>query len=140
MGFLKKIFPLLLGFFLTRVIFYATLSLLIILQKNLRLLLFSLLLTICKLKDLLLLRSFLIKVSIINRGRDFGILRQQHEEVASHETNEMIHGMKTIRFYSIRFYSLEDFFSKRFDQTLSKLVKLMRKTEVIKRLLYRVIF
>ena len=71
----------------------------------------------------------LIKVSIINRGRDFGILRQQHEEVASHETNEMIHGMKTIRFYS-----LEDFFSKRFDQTLSKLVKLMRKTEVIKRL------
>ena len=72
---------------------------------------------------------FIIKISIISKGKDLGINRQKIEENISHDVNEMIHGMKTIRFFSG-----ESLLNKRLDQKLRKIIVLMRKTEVIKRL------
>jgi ABC-type multidrug transport system fused ATPase/permease subunit len=70
-----------------------------------------------------------VKYTIISRGKKLGVNRQQIEENISHDVNEMIHGMKTVRFFA-----LESVFIKRLDLKLSKIIMLMRKTEVLKRL------
>jgi ABC-type multidrug transport system fused ATPase/permease subunit len=72
---------------------------------------------------------FIIKIAIISKGKELGINRQKIEENISHDVNEMIHGMKTLRFFSG-----ESLLNKRLDLKLRKIIVLMRKTEVIKRL------
>lgn len=70
-----------------------------------------------------------IKYFIVNKTKGFGELRQEREEVVSHEVNELIHGMSTIRAFS-----LENLLLDRFRNVLAGLIHLMRRTEVLKRL------
>jgi len=71
----------------------------------------------------------LVKNTIISKGKKLGVNRQQIEESISHDVNEMVHGMKTVRFFA-----LESVFIKRLSLKLSAIIMLMRKTEVFKRL------
>ena len=80
----------------------------------------------------LLLASVIIvfvKYTIISKGKKLGVNRQQIEESISHDVNEMVHGMKTVRFFA-----LESVFIKRLSLKLNAIIMLMRKTEVLKRL------
>ena len=72
---------------------------------------------------------FLIKVTIISKGKQLGVSRLKAEEDISHDVNEMVHGMKVIRFFSV-----ESLLSARLNLKLNKIIALMRKTEVIKKL------
>ena len=72
---------------------------------------------------------FLIKKGLLGSVEKYSWLRQKYEGTVYHEVNEMIHGMKTIRFLA-----LEQFLLQRFQGRLDKLISLMTKTEVIKRL------
>ena len=71
----------------------------------------------------------IVKYTITSKGKKLGTSRQQIEESISHDVNEMVHGMKTIRFFV-----LESVFIKRLSLKLSEIIRLMRKTEVLKRL------
>lgn len=70
-----------------------------------------------------------IKFTIVNRVAKYGALRQEYEGDIYHEVNEMIHGMKTVRFLE-----LESFLLSRFQPKIGQLVSLMRKNETIRRL------
>ena len=70
-----------------------------------------------------------IRFTIMKKVNIYGVLRQKYEGEVYHEVNEMIHGMKTIRFLE-----LESFLYKRFKPRLQDLVYLMRKNETLRRL------
>ena len=71
---------------------------------------------------------YVIKKTIFKFGRTLGQKRQKHEDIVYHEVNELTHGMKTIRSFT-----LEQYLSEKFCNNLDSLVKLMRKTEVLTR-------
>lgn len=71
----------------------------------------------------------IIKLTIMNKVGFYGLQRQKYEGDVYHEVNEMINGMKTIRYLE-----LESFLFKRFNIRLQKLVRLMRKNETVRRL------
>ena len=71
----------------------------------------------------------IVRFTIMKKVNIYGVLRQNTEGEIYHEVNEMIHGMKTIRFLE-----LESFLFKRFKPRLQGLVGLMRKNETLRRL------
>lgn len=71
----------------------------------------------------------IVRFTIMKKVNIYGVLRQNIEGEIYHEVNEMIHGMKTIRFLE-----LESFLFKRFKPRLQGLVGLMRKNETLRRL------
>ena len=70
-----------------------------------------------------------IKHLIIPMVERYGVSRQKYEGQVYHEVNEMLHGMKPMRFLG-----LERFFLGRFGKSVDSLVALMNKAEVISRL------
>ena len=70
-----------------------------------------------------------VKYLIIPKVQRYGALRQQYEAQVYHEVNEMVHGMKPMRFLG-----LERFFLTRFGRSVNSLIKLMNKAEVVRRL------
>ena len=70
-----------------------------------------------------------VRFTIMKKVNIYGVIRQNFEGEIYHEVNEMIHGMKTIRFLE-----LESFLFKRFKPRLQGLVGLMRKNETLRRL------
>lgn len=77
---------------------------------------------------------FIIKYLVVNKTRGYSQQRQEYEEVVTHEVNEMIQGMLTIRALL-----LERHFLDKFRSGINRLVLLMRRTEVLKRLPLQVV-